>query len=194
MGATPVRGAESLFSLRQARIDDARALAELAERTFREAFAAANDADHVDAHCRDSYREDVQAQEILDRERFTIVAEEAAELIGYAQLRWGSAPACVAASAPGEIQRLYVAGAWHGRDAAQRLMRACLEELARRGSDVAWLGVWERNPRAIAFYRKFGFVPTGEQVFQLGGDPQRDLVMVRRIPAGPTDGGGRPWA
>jgi len=49
------------------------------------------------------------------------------------------------------------------------------------GSDVAWLGVWERNPKAIAFYRKFAFQEVGEHVFQLGNDAQRDLVMVRTL-------------
>jgi len=42
-----------------------------------------------------------------------------------------------------------------------------------------WLGVWEHNPRAIAFYRKWGFEAVGEHVFVVGTDPQRDLVMTR---------------
>ena len=60
-------------------------------------------------------------------------------------------------------------------------MAACLDAIGRRGSDAAWLGVWEHNPRAISFYRKSGFVEAGEHVFPLGGDPQRDVVMVRVI-------------
>jgi ribosomal protein S18 acetylase RimI-like enzyme len=53
--------------------------------------------------------------------------------------------------------------------------------MERRRSDVAWLGVWERNARAIAFYRKFGFAEVGEHVFLLGKDPQRDVVMARPV-------------
>jgi ribosomal protein S18 acetylase RimI-like enzyme len=60
-------------------------------------------------------------------------------------------------------------------------MDACIGELTTRRSDVAWLGVWERNPRAISFYRKFGFAEVGEHVFSLGNDPQRDIVMARKI-------------
>jgi ribosomal protein S18 acetylase RimI-like enzyme len=44
-----------------------------------------------------------------------------------------------------------------------------------------WLGVWERNPRAISFYKKWGFVEEGDHTFALGGDPQRDIVMVRAV-------------
>ncbi len=60
-------------------------------------------------------------------------------------------------------------------------MRACLGEAIAAGADVVWLDVWERNPRAIAFYRKLGFAENGDHVFPLGNDPQRDIVMVRAV-------------
>ncbi len=58
-------------------------------------------------------------------------------------------------------------------------MNACINGVKQRGSDVIWLGVWEKNPKAISFYKKFGFVEVGDQVFPLGNDPQRDIVMKR---------------
>lgn len=60
-------------------------------------------------------------------------------------------------------------------------MSACIEEVTQRRSDAVLLGVWERNPRAISFYKKFDFVAVGEHTFPLGGDPQRDIIMVRAI-------------
>ena len=39
------------------------------------------------------------------------------------------------------------------------------------GSGCIWLSVWEHNPRAIAFYRKYAFEVAGEHVFQVGTDP-----------------------
>ena len=82
------------------------------------------------------------------------------------------------AARPAEIQRIYVAREWHGRGAAQALMAEALRLAGSGGADAVWLGVWERNPRAIAFYRKLGFVENGDHVFPLGDDPQRDVVMV----------------
>jgi ribosomal protein S18 acetylase RimI-like enzyme len=49
------------------------------------------------------------------------------------------------------------------------------------GSGELWLGVWERNLRALAFYRKWRFDVVGEQIFELGDDPQRDLTMRRDV-------------
>jgi ribosomal protein S18 acetylase RimI-like enzyme len=43
---------------------------------------------------------------------------------------------------------------------------------------VLWLGVWERNARALAFYSRWGFTEVGEMHFLLGNDPQRDLVLA----------------
>jgi ribosomal protein S18 acetylase RimI-like enzyme len=100
--------------------------------------------------------------------------------VGFGQLRAGAAPAGVGGRSPREIYRLYVAEAWHGRGVAQPLMRRLIEQALGSGADGVWLGVWEHNPRAIAFYRKSGFVEVGEHTFVLGTDRQRDLVMQYR--------------
>ncbi len=165
--------------LRAANRDDAKALAHLAESTFRDTFAASNSTANMDAHCLASYGEALQAREIADTSMRTFVAEHDGDLAAYAQLRFGPAPACVRADHPGEILRLYVHRDWHGRGLAQRLMDTCLAALRDHGADVVWLGVWEHNPRAIAFYRKFDFTEVGDHVFPVGDDPQRDIVMMR---------------
>ena len=53
--------------------------------------------------------------------------------------------------------------------------------LERDGPRTLWLGVWERNPRAIAFYTKCGFVDVGEHAFVFGTDEQTDRVMARSV-------------
>ena len=170
-----------MLIIRTAELRDAKELAVLAESTFRETFAAMNTPENMDVHCQASYSEALQAKEISSTSMHTFVSEMDAHLIGFAQLRWGPAPESVSAKNPGEIQRLYVSSAWHGQGVAHDLMSVCLEEFKKRGSDKIWLGVWEHNPRAISFYKKFGFVAVGEHVFPLGRDPQRDIVMVRPV-------------
>ena len=167
--------------MRYATPSDAAPLAALAEETFRETFASMNTVEDMNLHCRTSYGAAIQSAEISDSNMVTLVCEEGGTLIAFAQLRWSEAPSCVPAIDPGEIQRLYVASSWHGKGIAQALMAACLKEMERRASDVVWLGVWERNPRAIAFYKKFGFSAVGSHIFPLGTDPQRDIIMVRPV-------------
>lgn len=172
-------------SIRTATPADASRLARLAEATFRETFGAVNSAEDMDLHCRSSYGESIQASEISDPSMTTLLCEQRQQLIGYALLRWAPAPACVAAANPGEVQRLYVTSDWHGKGVARDLMNASLEIMMTRRSDVVWLGVWERNPRAIAFYEKLGFTAVGTHVFRVGNDPQRDIVMARPVPGPP---------
>lgn len=168
-------------TIRPADRTDAAPLAQLAEKTFRDTFGAANTAEDMELHCLTSYSETIQADEIVAPNMSTWLAVDGDRLIGFTQLRWGATPPCVQAKSAGEIQRLYVAADWLGKGVAQELMQTCLDEMRRRGADAAWLGVWERNPRAIAFYRKFGFVEVGEHVFPLGRDLQRDMVMTRAV-------------
>ena len=167
--------------IRKANRNDAKQLSQLAERTFRDTFGAINTTEDMDLHCQSSYSEVIQSDEISNPNMITLLCENEEGLVGFAQLRWNGAPNCVLAKSPGEIQRLYVANGWHGKGIAQDLMYACIQEMKDRGSDVVWLGVWERNPRAIAFYKKFRFVEVGEQVFPLGSDQQRDVVMARSV-------------
>lgn len=164
--------------IRSATPADARSLAALAEATFRATFEDANTPENLALHCRSSYSEDIQLAEILNPDMHTFVAESDGCLVAYAQVRRSHSPPCVVGRAPIEIQRLYVTESWHGRGLAQSLMDECLVHAHSLQSDVVWLGVWEHNPRAIAFYQKFGFVEVGEHVFQLGDDPQRDVIMV----------------
>lgn len=170
-----------MSAIRRAQLGDAKALSQAGEATFRAAFGALNTPGNMDLHCRNNFGEPIQSAQIADPRMVTLLAEDNRQLTGYAQLRWGEAPACVRARAPGEILRLYVVDDWHGKGVAQALMQACSGELARRGCDAVWLGVWERNPRAMAFYRKCGFLEVGDHVFLLGEDPQRDVIMVKAV-------------
>ena len=179
--------ASKSITIRAADVSDARELAGVAEATFRDTFATENSAEDMDAFCKARYGEPIQAAEIANPNMSTLLCEQDRSLIGFAQLRFGEAPSCVVANAPAEIQRLYVAKAFHGLGVAHRLMKESLAEMSRLGvwpvrqRVLVWLGVWERNFRATAFYRKFGFVEVGDHVFTLGSDRQRDIVMARAV-------------
>jgi ribosomal protein S18 acetylase RimI-like enzyme len=81
-----------------------------------------------------------------------------------------------------ELVRLYVDQAWQGAGIGRALLSAAFDAARAMGGQALWLGVWERNERAIAFYRRHGFERVGEHTFTLGTDRQLDHVMVRRIP------------
>jgi len=169
-----------MHSIRRAISSDASKLATLQEQTFRDTFAATNDPVDMALYCRTHYSPELQAREINNPELMTLVCDLDNELIGFAQLRKGESPECIAANRPVEIQRLYIDKAWHGKGLAQQFMARCIAEALALGADRIWLGVWEKNPRAIRFYQKFGFAAVGSHVFMVGSDAQRDLIMLRQ--------------
>jgi ribosomal protein S18 acetylase RimI-like enzyme len=171
----------ALITIRPAIKSDSVALAAIAERTFRETFAAANSEENMDLHCAQSFRTEIQSREISDPQLLTFLAEVAGNLVGFAQLRLAHATNGVPGVRPAEVHRIYVASEWHGRGVARDLMRTVFAAAARAGADCIWLGVWEHNPRAIAFYRKLGFRIVGDHPFMLGQDRQRDLILVTEI-------------
>ena len=167
--------------IRPAAPADAAALADLAERTFRDTFAAVNTPADVAAHIAASYSPAMQLAEIESPQIRTMLVENDDGAIGYAQLRRRHTPECVTTDGAIELWHLYIDRAWLGHGVAQRLMEAVLAEAAKLDMQTIWLGVWERNPRAIAFYRKCGFHEVGAHVFHLGSDAQTDLIMVREF-------------
>ena len=163
--------------IRPARVSDAASLAAIAERTFRETFAADNSAENIDLHCAQKFSAHIQGEEISDPRLVTLLADIAGELVGFAQLRLAQPTTSIKRDRPAELHGIYISSKWHGRGVARELMRAVYAAAANAGSDCLWLGVWERNLKAIAFYRKYGFSVVGDHVFMLGQDQQRDLIM-----------------
>jgi diamine N-acetyltransferase len=170
--------AEPAFQLRRAAKSDAAALAEFAARIFSDTFAAENRPEDMEVHLADRFGVRQQTDELIHPEIITIVAEEDGHLIAYTQVRLIEPPDCVTGEAPVELGRFYVDRPWQGRGLAQRLMAAAQDAGRELGGRTFWLSVWERNPRAIAFYEKCGFRDVGAREFWLGTDPQSDRVMV----------------
>lgn len=172
-------------TIRRGVAGDAAMLAALGRKTFLDAFAADNTPENTAAYVAHAYGAEQQAAELALPDGVFLIAEVDGTAAGYAYLREAPLPAHITDPAPGqpghavEIARFYVDAPWHGKGIAHALMDAALDEATRRGARTVWLGVWERNARAIGFYTKRGFHDIGVQPFKLGNDLQHDRVMAR---------------
>lgn len=174
-------GARGPIGVRLAVAADAALLADLGARAFSDAFLFSTTAPDMDAYLAEAFGPGVQAGELADPERTFLIAEDEGAVAGYAQLRRGTAPACVPGRLPIEIVRFYSDAPWIGRGVGAALMQASLDLAASECRDTVWLDVWDRNHRAIAFYRKWGFAPVGNATFRIGDDVQSDLIMSRAV-------------
>ncbi|MEO8139612.1 MAG: GNAT family N-acetyltransferase [Gemmatimonadota bacterium] len=164
--------------IRRGRAADAAMLADLAARTFCDAFGAQNTAEDLAQHLASHYSLDLQAAELADPDMTTLIAEVADAPAGFAQVAARPAPPDLPAGGGLFLSRFYLEQTWIGRGVAQVLMAAVLESARERGASYLWLTVWEENPRAVAFYEKWGFVKAGRTTFIVGEDPQVDWLMT----------------
>jgi len=170
--------------MRAAQASDAAVVAALAERTFRDAFAAQNTAADMDQFCAESYGEARQAAEIADPEVETWLAHDpAGTAVAFFQLRLGEAEEAPPGCSSFEVWRFYVDRSWHGRGVADAMMAQVFARARALGRDAVWLGVWEHNERAKAFYARCGFIAYGDHAFVLGTDHQRDVLMMAPVTA-----------
>lgn len=177
---------QEAFWVRQATAADAALLADLGSRAFVEAFGADNDPQDIRRYVAESFSQETIAAELATRGSTFLLAYDgtlsAVASVGYARLQRG-VNQHVDGQQPIQLVRLYIEPALIGRRYGAALLQACLDEAARLGCDMIWLGVWEHNARARRFYERWGFRHVGEQDFVLGGDVQTDHVMARRVSA-----------
>jgi ribosomal protein S18 acetylase RimI-like enzyme len=171
--------------IRPAHAGDIDRIAALAARTFKGAFGKDNAADDIQSYVNESFSPERLRAELANADNLFLLAflSEVDAPVGYAKLTSGALDPSVKGPDPVELERLYVDQAVVGSGIGAALMRAVLDAARRNGRKTLWLGVWERNARAIAFYERWGFEVVGEHVFRLGSDEQTDLIMERAVNA-----------
>src|SRR5687768_4164176 len=170
-------GGTQIMNIRRANRNDATLLSELGAKTFFDTFAKDNTPENIKQHLESSFSPEIQLNELSQPNTTFLIAEDNDTAIGYAQLLLDSQEQFIKGRKPLEIRRIYASQEYIGTGVGKELMKASLTEAAERGCDCVWLGVWEKNPRAIDFYKKWGFVEVGTHVFTVGDDPQTDYIM-----------------
>lgn len=165
------------MNIRYGNTEDATMLAELGAKTFYETFAKDNTPENISLYMKKSFSKEIQLNELSKPDIIFLIVELEDEPVGYAKLKMNSNDESVKGTEVMEIERIYASQEYIGKGIGKELMKACINEARQRGCDSIWLGVWEKNQRAIDFYKKWGFKEVGTHVFMLGDDPQWDFVM-----------------
>jgi ribosomal protein S18 acetylase RimI-like enzyme len=160
---------------------DAELIADLSRRTFCDTFGRHNTPENMDQFLKTQFsREQLTEQVGAPRNSF-LLAHLDGRVAGYARLYEGTElPPAIAGSKAIEISRLYAEQDVIGKGVGKALMQACIVLARQKGMDWIWLGVWEHNHRAIAFYEKMGFGIFDRHIFLLGQDVQYDWCMRRK--------------
>lgn len=169
------------IEIKTATAADAEVLAELGKKTFIDTFAKDNRPDDMALYVSQTFGAKKQLSEILDIKRLISIAWVGNIAAGFYHLLNGTPDSSVIGESPIEVLRLYVDSNWHGKGIGPALMNDCLAVAGKKGYKTIWLGVWERNLKAQAFYQKYSFAQVGKHIFTLGTDDQVDIIMSRTV-------------
>jgi len=167
--------------IRVAGPDDAELVADIARRTFIDTFSQHNTAENMRIFLEEQNPKEKQMAEVGAPGRTFFLAYVGDEPAGFVSLRVTQPPAGLQGAKAIELVQIYSEQKMIGKGVGHALMEAALESARLQGYDWIWLGVWEHNHRAQAFYRKWGFERCGEHVFIVGLDAQTDWWMKKNL-------------
>ena len=169
------------FEIIDASVADLKELQTLSRKTFHESFASGNTEENMRQFLDTVFSEEKLKEEILNPDSKFYFARSHNSNIGYLKINFGKVQTELKEKNGMEIERIYALKEFHGKGVGQLLFDKALEIAKNKKMDYVWLGVWDKNPRAIRFYEKKGFVKFGSHPFKVGEDEQTDILMRKEL-------------
>ncbi len=167
--------------IRQCALDDIHVLRDISYRTFSETFSDMNTFDDMKAYLDKAFELDKLRAELLnENSSFYFLYSDGAPA-GYLKLNEVPAQTDIQDKQSLEIERIYVSKEFQGKGLGSCLMDKAISIAVLRRKKYVWLGVWEKNEKALRFYKKNGFYRIGAHSFFIGNDKQTDYIMRKDI-------------
>jgi len=165
------------ITIKKVTIEDIKELQKIGIKTFSETFSSSNTDQNMKKYLSEGFSNEKLLSEINNINSEFYFASYKSEIIGYLKINFNEAQTELKDKKSIEIERIYVLKEFYGKKIGQLLYEKALKIAKQRKSEYIWLGVWEKNTRAMKFYTKNGFVKFGEHIFKLGDDKQIDIMM-----------------
>jgi ribosomal protein S18 acetylase RimI-like enzyme len=167
--------------IRLATKKDAELIADMSRETFYEAFISQNRKEDMDKFLSEVFTWEELVKEVGAPENIFLLAYSGNEPAGYVRMRESNNPPALGNSVAMELARIYAVTRFIGKGVGYALMQRSIAIAKEMKKELMWLGVWEKNQRAIDFYTSCGFEKFEEHDFLLGDDVQRDWLMKRKL-------------
>ena len=171
------------IEIKKATLTEIYQLQQIGRQTFYETFASGNTEENMKRYLDEGFSVDKLTTELSDKNAEFYFATYDKKVIGYLKLNFGQSQTELKDDKALEIERIYVLKEFHGKAVGQALYEKAIQIASQTKSDYVWLGVWEKNQRAINFYKKNGFVEFDKHIFKLGEDKQTDIMMKLKLTA-----------
>ncbi|OIK10446.1 GNAT family N-acetyltransferase [Bacillus sp. MUM 116] len=169
------------IDIKKCTLEDLRKLQEISYETFDETFKDQNSPENMNAYLERSFNLKQLEKELnnISSEFFFVYFNN--EIAGYLKINTNDAQSEEMGDESLEIERIYIRSKFQKHGLGKYLLNKALEIAMERIKKKIWLGVWEKNENAIAFYKKMGFVQTGAHSFFMGDEEQIDFIMTKTL-------------
>ncbi|GAB4477511.1 MAG: GNAT family N-acetyltransferase [Thermoflexibacter sp.] len=165
------------ITIRRANLEDVVELLNFAKKVFYDSFIAQNTEENMQQYLSKAFTIPKFKSELENPDSQFYVAISDNEIIGYLKINFGKAQTELQDNQALEIERIYVAKEFQGKRVGESLLKKALEIAQNAHLQYIWLGVWEKNLKAIAFYEKQGFKIFDKHIFRMGEEDQTDWMM-----------------
>ncbi len=163
--------------IRSVESEEMETLQQLSISTFYETFGVGSNEEDTRKYIGEAFSVSQLTKEFQHPKSAFFFVEYEGEVAGYLKLNEDEAQTETNLTEGLEIQRIYIQEKFQGKGIGRFLMENSKKIAQQKRKTFVWLGVWEENVKAIAFYTKNGFEIFDEHIFMLGDDAQRDVLM-----------------
>jgi diamine N-acetyltransferase len=169
------------IKIKKCTIEDLHTLQVIGYETFNDTFKHQNSSENMEAYLERAFNLKQLEKELstISSEFFFVYFKN--EVAGYLKVNINEAQTEDMNDESLEIERIYIRKSFQMHGLGKYLINKALEMAIEKNKMKVWLGVWEKNENAIAFYEKMGFVKTGSHSFYMGDEEQIDYIMTKTL-------------
>ena len=169
------------ISEKKCTIKDLQILQNISIETFNETFKEQNSSENLKAYLDRAFNLKQLEKELFNNYSEFYLVYYNDEIAGYLKVNINEAQSEEMREDSLEIERIYIKKKFQKYGLGKYLLNKAMDIAIERNKKKIWLGVWDKNDNAIAFYKKMGFVQTGAHSFYMGDEEQIDYIMSKTL-------------
>ncbi|QEY22608.1 GNAT family N-acetyltransferase [Psychrobacillus sp. AK 1817] len=169
------------INLKKCTIEDLPVLQKISYETFNETFKHQNSLENMNSYLERAFNLKQLEKEILNISSQFFFAYFNNEIAGYLKINTNDAQSEKMGDESLEIERIYIKNKFQKHGIGKYLFNKAMDIAVKSNKQKIWLGVWDKNENAIAFYEKMGFIQTGAHSFYMGDEEQIDFIMTKTL-------------
>lgn len=170
-----------IINIKKCTLEDLHQLQEISIDTFNETFKHQNSPENMNAYLERAFNLLQLKKELSNPSSQFFFVYFNNEVAGYLKVNTDHAQSEEMGDESLEIERIYIRNKFQKHGLGNCLLNKATELTMECKKNKIWLGVWEKNDNAIAFYKKQGFVQTGAHSFYMGDEEQVDFIMTKTL-------------